>query len=386
MKQTRRTSQPRIARTTIVMLLFSALNANGQSCPGIKPTFHWANEGSAIVFTDLTEGDISYRLWEFGDGDSSNDQSVAHLYDFADVDTVRLTVWSYGCSFEVAGIVGHGGEDDACDSQVASHFTAEPAWNNTMLFVDQSQGDGSPLLYFWAYGDDSISFLPVDTHFYALPGAYDVTHSITTLDSLFQTACVAGCVQRVFVDGNTSTCDSSVFLDLSVTLENNVLTAEATTVLFDTQLVQNGFWWDYGDNSEDVSSNPGMEHLYPYWGEYQVCVEAQFTDQFAPDTTCYARACSTVIAPPTVGVQEMSGKDTLRAWPIPCTDKVRIEGTQLARGGAWRILDALGRELRSGAFAHDAVADLDLTGLPEGLLMLMVPGAVHVSSLRLLKQ
>lgn len=352
-------------------------------CPGLKPRFEWASNGSSMVFTDVTpQWLITERLWEFGDGDTASDATVTHTYLFADADTVRLTVFSMGCQYQVEAFVFHGGQSDACDSQIVSQFTTAQPSNNAIIGTDASQGDGSPLLYFWNFGDDSISIEPSATHFYALPGAYDVTHSITTLDS--QTVCFAGSVQRVFVDGNTSTCDSSVFFDLSGAFSDNTITLNANTIALDEGFVFAYWTWDYGDQSADISVAPGIEHVYTYPGEYQVCATVHVADT-ANNDSCWARACSTLVTA-TVGILEEEVTTLLRARPVPCDDELWIEGPILRSGTRVFLVDALGREVLTRTVQTTGAVRLDTSALPSGFYTAVITHDGRTNSLRLLKQ
>lgn len=51
-----------------------------------------------VNFTDLTEGTIESWLWDFGDGNTSNEQNPEHIYNEIDIFTVSLTVTGPGGS------------------------------------------------------------------------------------------------------------------------------------------------------------------------------------------------------------------------------------------------------------------------------------------------
>jgi len=362
-------------------LLAMATMAIGQ-CPGVRPKFSWASDGSTIVFTDLTQAYVSERHWEFGDGDTAMGLVETHTYAFAADDTVTLTVTVDGCPFSVSGRVVHPGQNDACLSQLTSAFTVEQAGNNHMLFTDQSEGDGSLLLYLWTFGDDSLWIGQSAEHFYALPGAYDVSHSIGTVDSLFQTACVAGSAERVYVNGNTSTCDSSLFLDLNLGDGMGVLPFEAQIAVLDGALVIAETFWDYGDGTSDVGIS--ATHAYAYPGEYQVCVQVNAFDTVAQQE-CFARACD-VVVPQLVGLAENSPKAEFDGHPVPCEDALWLSGPGVRRGAQWSLFDALGRVVTSGPVEHDGAERLELGTVPGGMYTVVLFGKNGVYSLRIVKQ
>ncbi len=355
--------------------------AAAAQCPGIRPKFSWVSDGSTLVFTDLTGGDVSYHLWDFGDGDTASGNIATHGYAFAGDDTVHLTVTVSGCDFSVSARVVHPGVNDACYSQLTSAFTAQQAGNNHMLFTDQSQGDSSLSFYLWTFGDDSLEITEDAEHFYALPGAYDVSHSIGTVDQ-FQTACVAGSAERVFVDGNTSTCDSSLFLDIDLGDGTSSLPFEAQVALLGEGLVITDPFWDYGDGTSDVGVSAA--HIYAYPGEYQVCVQVNAFDSVAQQE-CYARACETMV-PQAVGLYEGLRRPALLAWPVPFGEELWIEGEAVRSGARWRLLDVLGREARIGAISHDNTEHLEFGSLPSGRYTIILGDESGVRALRLLKQ
>lgn len=354
--------------------------AAAAQCPGVRPKFSWASNDSSIVFVDQTEALPSERLWEFGDGDTAWGQVETHGYAFAGDDTVRLTVIVGGCPFSVSGRVIHPGVNDNCDSQITSAFIPQQSGNNHINFIDASQGDGSLLLYLWTFGDDSLSTDTSTNHFYALPGAYDVSHSIGTVDS--QTACVAGSAQRVFVDGNTSTCDSSLFLDLNLGDGTSLVPFEAQVAVLDGGLVITSIVWDYGDGTSYIG--PSATHAYAYPGEYQVCVRVNAFDSVAQQE-CYAQACGTV-AQPAVGTNEVPAQNAIRAWPVPFSEELWIGGEAVRTGARWRLLDLLGREARAGTLSHNGTEHLEFRTLPTGVYTLIIPTDRSVRSLRLLKE
>lgn len=368
-----------------VPLLALAISATAQ-CPGVLPKFSWASNDSSLVFTDETDVFASERVWDFGDGDTASGQVETHAYAFAGDDTVTLNLTVNGCPFSTSARVVHPGQSESCYSQLSSAFTTEQTSNNQLLFTDQSAGDGSFLFYLWTFGDDSLSIEQNPEHFYTLPGAYNVSHSIGTVDSLFQTACVAGSARRVFVDGNTSTCDTSLLLNLLLSTDGNSIISSAEATVFNPDLVINTWGWEYGDGSAmDITGMPEAQHYYPSGGDVQTCVQVWATDT-ASGVECFARNCITLHLTQLVGVEETPTDKGLLARPVPFNDELWIEGLAVRRGAPWRLLDALGREARSGAFSHDRSEHLSFGTLPTGVYTLVVPLEHGVSSLRLLKQ
>ncbi len=355
-------------------------------CPGLRPKFSWASEGSSIVFTDQTGAFVSDRVWDFGDGDSAHEVVETHTYTLAGDATVSLTLTVDGCVFSTSALVVHPGQSDDCFIQVTSAFTSEQVSNNQVQFFDASQGNGEIMAYLWTFGDDSLASSEDATHFYKLPGAYDVSHSIGAFDSLFQTVCVAGSVERILVDGNTSTCDSSLFLDLQLEQDGNTITSNAEAILFNPDLHITYWVWDYGDGSpEDITSMPQAQHYYPYGGDVQTCVQVWVSDTVNGDT-CFARNCKTVTLPQVVAVEEVLQARSLRARPVPFNDELWLEGPGVVRGARLLLVDALGRRVLDRVITHEGSERCDTSDLPAGVYTAVVLANERSFPLRLLKQ
>ncbi len=353
-------------------------------CPGIRPMFSWASNDSAITFIDQTAAmtDITDRIWYFGDGDSSYLATPTHVYDTAGVATVSLTFQSMGCSFSISTAVVHAGVNDDCSYDLSSAFDYSSLGNNYLQFTDASVADGVFVFHLWSFGDDSTSLDQSPDHFYIYPGAYDVSHSLGAVDSLFQTGCVAGTVERVFVDGNTSTCDSSLFLALDADEGMNPAPLYAQVVLFNDDLTITYWTFDFGDGTS--SDFIASEHDYAYPGEYQLCVQVNAFDSVSNDS-CFALACTSLL-PQLVSVAEAPALADLRAWPVPFTEEIHITGPAVRRGSRWQLHDAMGRQVSSGTIMHDDQEQMTMPNLSPGIYVLRMDDGARSFALRLSKR
>ena len=134
-----------------------------------------------VSFTDASTGVISSRLWDFGDGTTSDEVSPSHLYTAAGSYSVSLTVTGPG-----------GGDLMVCDSCITvldpppvAGFLATPTSGAGPLeveFTDQSSGLISSRS--WDFGDpdsgsENSSDLASPFHLYQQPGTYQVTLVVT---------------------------------------------------------------------------------------------------------------------------------------------------------------------------------------------------------------
>lgn len=138
-------------------------------------------------FSDLTEGRIESRLWEFGDGATSADQNPTHQY---------VAPGSYTVSLTVEGSDGSDTETKADyitvrSSGLTADFSATPTTGPapvTVAFEDLSRGGASSWL--WEFGDGSTSTVPNPTHEYDDVGHHTVRLTVanrTDSDTLTKT-------------------------------------------------------------------------------------------------------------------------------------------------------------------------------------------------------
>ena len=127
----------------------------------------------SVKFTDLSTREITNRTWDFGDGETSTEQSPMHTYTSAGTYTVRLAVQ------------GPDGSDietrEAFIETVDIDFTADVTGGNLPLavrFIDQSSGD--IVGWSWSFGQGEFSAAQNPTYTFTIAGDYDVTLTVVT--------------------------------------------------------------------------------------------------------------------------------------------------------------------------------------------------------------
>ena len=360
-------------------------------CPGVLPTFRWQNIGdTTIQFIDETALDgtqVEFQEWVLGDGTPVvSGPLVNHSFYNAGVDTVQLTVYSNSCPFTTKAIVAHGGHAEICNSSISSDYAYQQISNNQIAFTDQSNTAGMNVVNFWAFGDGAIDLSESPTHFYVPPGAYDATHSIVTLDPEFQTACTAGRARKLLVDGNSSTCDTSLFLNLALDQngQNVVISAEALSLNADLSVTEIN--WDYGDGTSTLLGPPSTEHYYPQGGHFQICasVVAFYT---STSQYCTARVCQSIQIPTILAAVEEEGEAaTIIAAPVPFTEQLSISGIGLQRNMQWELVDLAGRVLLNGSVTKEGKEDIYAGAIPSGLYTIRLYCTNKALALRVLKQ
>jgi PKD repeat protein len=128
-----------------------------------------------VQFTDRSSGAPSSWLWNFGDGQSSNQQNPSHTYQNPGTYSVTLTVGNQYGTNQVA-------EQDfiAAGSVPVANFMAVPAEGFAPLTVQFNDiSSGAPTAWEWNFGDMTTSTLRNPQHTYPGAGSYTVSLTVT---------------------------------------------------------------------------------------------------------------------------------------------------------------------------------------------------------------
>ncbi|MEM7373086.1 MAG: PKD domain-containing protein [Bacteroidota bacterium] len=209
-------------------------------------------------------------VWNFGDGNVSNQQHPSHTYTAAGQYTVTLTVTTQsGCqNTEIYQFVEAG-------TRPTVDFSANPlvvCVDEPLSFNDLTTGGATNWL--WTFGDGGGSSQQNPSHTYADTGLYSVELVVSylgCLDSLTKTDYiqVVGPVAG-FTQSPAAGCNPPV-----------------DVAFFDQSHSGTSWYWDFGDGSSDSIQNPF--HTYTTVGTYTV--ELTLTDSV---TGCVSQAASTV--------------------------------------------------------------------------------------------
>ena len=374
----------RLKFAAALLLSLSAAGASAQ-CGGVRPILEWHTENGLMYFADITDHSFQWPdsvTWHSVDGIQTQGSSVIHVYPIAGIDTVTVSVWRNACAISTRAVVPHGGQSDLCPFPVFSGFSWGSTGNNALAFYDASSTGGQQVVEFWDFGDGAIDLSPDPSHFYLYPGVYDVSHSISTVDT--STLCIAGKAERLFVDGNTSTCDTSLFLSMNINSFGGPSFFDASIVVFNDSLQIEGSIWDFGDGQMDVTSGPNTAHFYNEPGEYQACVTVNaFNTQ--TQQACFAIACETLQSA-AVGVPEYAERAPLRAWPVPFGDVLNLDGSAVVQGARWNLYDAVGREVSRGRVTGTMGLHMDTSTLHAGAYLLTMRSDTGSSSLLVVRE
>lgn len=214
------------------------------------------------TFRDRSEdpdGEIQSRQWDFGDGATSTDGEVQHVYVLPGTYTVTLTVTDDDgatdeASQEVSVIAPENSPPEASFQVSCDHLEC--------AFQDGSTDeDGQVEAWAWEFGDGGESSERNPSHAYGEPGSYTVTLEVTDDDGA-----TARTSQEVAVVAPANVPPEAWF---DVTCDGLDCDFQDRSTDEDGQVV--GWSWDFGDGRGSSSRDPS--HRYDKPGTYVVTLE-----------------------------------------------------------------------------------------------------------------
>jgi len=225
-------------------------------CPVPVATFADTATNLQVLFVDQSTNSPTSWFWDFGDGNTSTQQSPTHAYAAPGNYLVCLTV-SSAC-----------GTDSSCSSISVTCPAPSTAFTHTVnalqvQYVDQTTGGAA--FWLWDFGDGNTSSLQNPQHVYASPGTYTV------------------CLTTTSLCGSDSSCASVTVVcpspDVAFSESSTGLQVQFTDATTNTPTA----WiWDFGDGNTSTQQNP--THTYAVPGSYLVCLTA--TNACGTDSAC----------------------------------------------------------------------------------------------------
>jgi len=242
--------------------------------------FSWVpslpNDREVVYFSDESvdiDGSIVSWLWDFGDGNTSNEENPSHMYADDGNYTVVLTVE----------------DDDGASDTTQKIITivnippnadflwtpASPSTSDFIHFMDNSSDeDGFILSYIWDFGDGNKSYEKNVMHKYADNGTYLVTLTVEDNDNATNVAVKEITVANTPPIANFSFSPASpkdvqavTFADLSLDIDGSIVS----------------WYWEFGDGETSTEQNP--KHMYPDDGTYLINLTVTDDDGATNKTT-----------------------------------------------------------------------------------------------------
>ncbi len=211
--------------------------------------------GNAVAFNNTSVGqgggNLSYT-WDFGNGQSSNQQSPNYTYPQPGNYNVSLVVSEpNGCTDTAHQVV-------VVHTGPTASFTMPDSCglNGTFLSTGNVGQPGNPNTYHWDLGNGQTQNTQNASYNYQTPGTYTITHAVTSpdgcTDTVSQNFTVFSIPQAAFSGPQTCHGNAVPFQDQS-TIQNSQITQWA---------------WSFGNGQIGTTQNP--VYNYPQHGQYNV--------------------------------------------------------------------------------------------------------------------
>ena len=248
----------------------------------------------ATQFTDqssIVTGNISQWLWDFGDGNTSTQQSPVYNYTSTGPFNVKLTVTSAnGCSDDSMRVM------NKVYAQPTAAFSApaEVCYGTTINFTDQSSAPNSTIAqWLWNFGDGTTSTQQSPSKTYAAANNYTVTLTIVSAANCSSVTTT----KTVVVDplpGANFTVSSPDCINQNITFTDASVANSGNIVKWT---------WDFGDGNNSVlNSNASITHSYASVNKYNAtlkvetdkgCTSSLFTKAIDVKSSPHRRFCFT---------------------------------------------------------------------------------------------
>ncbi|NVN96027.1 MAG: PKD domain-containing protein [Bacteroidetes bacterium] len=231
--------------------------------PSMSYDFHFDTVclGLSTHFYDnflIQNTQISSRLWDFGDGNSSALHNTQHTYSNAGIYNVSLTVFdTNGCSETIHHniIVNTKPLPDFLSTFVCK--------GDSTRFTNNTYSASGIISYFWNFGDGYTSSLPNPSHLYPSSGNYHVKLIVVNAngcsDSIIKTVSVNSIPLANFNVGNICSAYPVIISDSSLNSVSSI----------------NSWLWEFGDGDSLFVSNPAfylptISHAYANSGVFTI--------------------------------------------------------------------------------------------------------------------
>ena len=249
------------------------------------------------VLNDFRCGDFSYQFtnhsslnaisfhWDFGDGESSDDENPVHYFPGPGSYTVCLAITTAdSCMSQYCTVVNTGPPTDCYAWYSYERIRCDSVFNDircgefSYQFTNQSSPNAST--YIWDFGDTTSSDDENPVHEFQGPGSYTVCLTVITADGCMSQHC------EVVNVGTPADCMAFFSYYSPVDCYNPQGDCYPSTILqFEDRSYGNitEWHWDFDDGTTSTEQNP--IHEFPELGEYLVCLNISSPDGCS-DTYC----------------------------------------------------------------------------------------------------
>ena len=308
-----------------------------------KANFSYVVDSPAktLTLTDESNGDITLRIWKFGDGFISRDQNPIHVYENTGDYEVCLSVYDRTTREFSQHCKEIRIERNDCKLKAEiQHFVDTE--NNKIILIDKSAGN--PTGRFWTTGDGGSSAHRFMVHNYERGGFYRI--KLVVRDSL-KANCIDRDIEMVQVGNAGCRAKFDYFVD-----------TDTRTVTFRNLSTRNttDWFWKFGDGQKATEQTP--EVTYSKVGGYKVILTSM-----TEDGTCSDRY-ETII-----DIENAACKASFVAYVDSVKQKVHFKNTSNAKQAVyfWQFGDGGTASVQNPVYqySHKGYYDVQLTVYSE---------------------
>ncbi len=313
--------------------------------------------GGSITFMDLTDRTglppVTAWLWNFGDGETSDVESPAHIYDEPGIYTVTLTVFTqYGQETYVS-------EDFIIVRQVVApraqlFIDTPPPYivDLPVLFRDLSDPGTGTVARVWDFGDGETSTEENPEHTYAIDDTFTITLTVTSehgsdideqiIDVVFAPP-TADFELAAGSRPDPSVGEEVQFVDTSVRGSDPITVWE----------------WDFGDGATSNEQDP--KKIYQSPGAFDVTLTVRTAGVRGNEGQVLKEAFISAIVPPAVSFNFAGGASP--KTNVVAFTNTTVQGEEIITGYLWDFGDGRtsAQESLQHVYAQAGVYDVTLT-------------------------
>ncbi len=203
-----------------------------------------------LTCTDESEGAVSW-LWDFGDGQTSNEQHPVHVFTTPPSGPVKLIITDIrGCTDTLI----------RPNIDLYSAYAFSPSVQGCVPYnasFNASASD-STVSWHWDFGDGTSAQQPSPTHTYTQAGVFTPVLTVIAAD---------GCSDTLVLSQVTTGQVTALF-----SVDQSSACAPATLTFHSESTGADTYVWDFGNGNVSAQENP--QHLYTEPGVYDVSLVA----------------------------------------------------------------------------------------------------------------
>lgn len=202
-----------------------------------------------VTFINSSTGPNLTYLWEFGDGSTSSEVNPVHQYSAEGIFSVSLSIRdTYGCTDYIF-------KKDYIKIvlPVASFLMSDSVSTCPPLVVNFTNTSSNALTSSWDFGDGTTSVADSPSHFYAIPGVYNVILRVTSAGG-----CINEKTRQIIVKGPSGTFNYTNISGCAPLVTGFKASTENTTSII----------WDFNDGETEFTTDSTITHSYVNPGVY----------------------------------------------------------------------------------------------------------------------